>query len=261
VREHAVRLAEGFVDDATLRAAVLARATDPAPRVRYQLAFTLGALPFDDAVLSAMQALLTHHANDVWMRTAALTSLSHPLVPVFERLTSTSGFTATPGGATFIGQMLRTMGARGQRSELDAALGFMDTGADERQRLTFARDLFGGFARGAVAVDRADPSGRLAGILAVARRLASDGATDPTLRVTALELLAQDPRVDHGPFLAVLAPSEPQVVQAAALAALRLREHPDIAPALVSRWGTLTPRLRQDALGLLIARPNLNETL
>lgn len=256
VREHAVRLAEGFIDDATLRTAVLARVTDPAPRVRYQLAFTLGALPFDEAVLSAFHALVTNGADDVWMRTAALTSLSHPLVPILDRLTSTSGFVASPGGATFVGQMLRTIGARGQRAELDAALAFMDTVADERPRLTFARDLFGGLARGAVAVDKADPAGRLTGTLDVARRLAADGTTDATLRVTALELLAQDPRVDHVPFLAVLAPTEPQVVQAAALAALRQREHPDVATTLVSRWGSLTPRLRQDALGLLIARPD-----
>lgn len=256
VREHAVRLAEGFVDDTALRTALLARATDPAPRVRYQLAFTLGALPFDADVLSAFHTLVTSHADDVWMRTAALTSLSHPLMPILERLTSTSGFASTPGGSAFVGQMLRTIGARGQRAELDAALGFMDGVTDERLRLTFARDLFGGFARGDVAVDKADPAGRLAGTLDVARRLASDRATDAALRVTALELLAQDPRVDHVAFLAVVQPIEPQAVQAAALLALRQRDHADIAPALVGRWGALTPRLRQDALGLLIARPD-----
>ncbi len=177
-------------------------------------------------------------------------------MPILNRLTSTAGFAASPGGATFVGQMLRTMGARGQRAELDAALGFMDTVTDERQRLTFARDLFGGFARGNVPVDKADPAGHLAGTLDVARRLASDHATDAALRVTALELLAQDPRVDHLPFLAVVYPAEPQAVQATALAALRQREHPDVATTLVSRWGALTPRLRQDALGLLIARPD-----
>lgn len=256
VREHAVRLAEGFIDDATLRTAVLARATDAAPRVRYQLAFTLGALPFDEAVLSAFHMLITNGADDMWLRTAAVTSLSHPLVPILDRLTSTSGFATTPGGATFVGQVLRTMGARGQRVELDAALDFIDTVSDERQRLTFVRELFGGFARGAVEVTRADPAGRLTGSLDVARRLAADGTTDAAVRVTALDLLAQDPRVDHVPFLAVIQPTEPQTVQAAALAALRQREHPDVAPALVSRWGALTPRLRQDALGLLIARPD-----
>jgi putative heme-binding domain-containing protein len=235
---------------------VLARATDPAPRVRYQLAFTLGALPFDADVLSAFDTLLTDHADDVWMRTAALTSLNHPLVPILERLTAASGFATSQGGATFVGQMLRTFGARGQRAELDAALGFMDGVSDERLRLTFARDLFGGFARGNVPVEKADPAGRLAGTIGVARRLELDGATEVALRVTALELLAQDPRVDHVPFLAVVQPTEPQAVQAAALAALRQRDHPDVAPALVSRWGALTPRLRQDALGLLIARPD-----
>jgi putative heme-binding domain-containing protein len=62
--------------------------------------------------------------------------------------------------------------------------------------------------------------------------------------------------VDHEPFLDVIVPAEAQAVQTAALAALRGRDAPAIAAALLERWPALTPRVRQDALGVLLARPD-----
>jgi putative heme-binding domain-containing protein len=256
VREHGVTLAEAFVQDEDLRRQVLALATDPSPRVRYQLAFTVGALPFDDEVLAAMETLLGRDGDDVWMRTAALTTLSHPVVPILQRLAAMPGWSASPGGSAFLGHVLTTIGARGQPAEMAAAVALLAGTSDEHARLTLARDFFAGLSRGDVPLPRADPDGRLAPTLEAASRRAADRATDERVRVTALQLLAQDPRVSHEPFLSVVGPAEPQQVQTTAIAALRRRDAPAIAPALLARWGALTPRVRQDALGLLLARPD-----
>jgi putative membrane-bound dehydrogenase-like protein len=261
VREQAVRLAEAFGDNEDLVQAVLSRAGDQSARVRYQLAFTLGNLPFTDHVHAAFQTLLDRDGDDVWMRTALATSLSHPVRPILERMTLTEGWSERVGHVAFAGQVLRTIGARGQRAELDAALTVITDIDDDAFRLRLARDFVGGLARGDVAMVRADPDGRLAPITAAAERVAADPDAGTADRVAALQLLAQDPRTDSTLYLTRVQPTEPQDLQLAALAALRARDGHEVASALVERWETLTPRVRQDVIALLVARPERARTL
>lgn len=261
VREQAVRLAETFAADDELVRAVLPRANDHSARVRYQLAFTLGSLPFTDDVHAAFQALLDRDGEDIWMRTALATSLSHPVRPILERMTGTRGWTERSGHVAFAGQILRTIGARGQRAELDAALAVMTNIDDDMVQLRLARDFVGGLVRGDVALSRADPDGRLDPVTTAAERLAADAEASTADRVTALQLLAQDARTDSALYLTHVQPAEPQDVQLAALAALRARDGHEVAPTLVERWETLTPRVRQDVIALLVARPDRARTL
>src|SRR5690606_9891581 len=240
VREHAVRLAERFVDDGTLRTAVLARVDDPSPRVRYQLAFTIGALPFDDDVLGAFVRLVHRDGDDRWMRAAAATSLVHPLVPTLEGLTAAGRGQPTAGEEAFIGQVLRTIGARGRPDEVAAAVDALGSAAGDRVRLVWARELFAGFVHGDVDVARVDADRRLEPVLDLARTLAQAPDVETARRVTAVELLARDPRVDHEVFLDVLTPREPQELQVVAFAALRSRPHPAVIDALLDRWPALT---------------------
>ena len=55
-------------------------------------------------------------------------------------------------------------------------------------------------------------------------------------------------------LLLQLGSGQSETLQSAALAALGRFDDPRIAPALVQRWGILTPRLRSDALTALLAR-------
>lgn len=254
VREHAIRLSEAFIDEPTLRRAVLAMGDDPADRVRYQLAFTLGAFPFGDDLLGVLRTLATRGADDTWMRTAVLTTLSHPIVPILDTLTSDMAFASSPGGMALVGPMLTTIGARAQARELHSAYALLERTGDQEAQLRLARDLFAGFTRGDVDVVRVDPEQRLAALLDLARRTSMSSEAPEAVRVIAVQLLAQDPRVDHPPFLALLGPAHPNALQSAALAALRSRDDESIAAALVNRWGALTPRLRQDALAVLLGR-------
>ncbi len=74
VREHAIRLSEAFfADNPALRALALKLANDPSPRVRFQLAFSAGALPPADAA-KVLAAVLEKEAGDPWTVTAALSS-------------------------------------------------------------------------------------------------------------------------------------------------------------------------------------------
>jgi hypothetical protein len=74
VREHAVRLAEEVHWDApAVRAALVRMVDDSDLRVRYQLAFTLGAVPGSQAT-RALAAIARHNIHDHWIRVALLSS-------------------------------------------------------------------------------------------------------------------------------------------------------------------------------------------
>ena len=74
MREQALQLSEHrFATSAALRSAALAKAVDPAVRVRFQAAFTLGAISDPNAV-AALATILVHDGADPWVQTAALSS-------------------------------------------------------------------------------------------------------------------------------------------------------------------------------------------
>ena len=79
VREQALRVAEPFLDrDRTVRQTVLALVNDPTPRVRFQLAFTLGQLKPDADVAAALATLAQKDGASPWMQTAILSSALPP---------------------------------------------------------------------------------------------------------------------------------------------------------------------------------------
>ena len=82
------------------------------------------------------------------------------------------------------------------------------------------------------------------------------GVAEP-LRVGAMQLLSVGPYTfaSTGDLLLLqLGSGQSEAIQSAALAALGRFDDPRIAPALVQRWGVLTPRLRSDAFTALLAR-------
>lgn len=84
VREHAIWLAETFAtaeDNSKLLAAMLKRVDDPADRVRFQLAFTLGEFE-ESKRYDALRQLAPHIAHSPELRTAWLSSLGNNVADV-----------------------------------------------------------------------------------------------------------------------------------------------------------------------------------
>ncbi|MBI3854809.1 MAG: c-type cytochrome [Planctomycetes bacterium] len=74
IREHAIRLAEPKFENARLlRRRVLDLADDPDPRVRFQVALTLGEIR-NEEILPVLLQMTLKDAADPWIRTALLTS-------------------------------------------------------------------------------------------------------------------------------------------------------------------------------------------
>src|SRR6185437_11948173 len=90
-----------LVRDPGLRAAVVRLVNDPGPRVRFQLAFTLGEMPGDEAT-SGLAAIARRDASDPWVRTALLSSANADPVGLFERLQADRAFAASADGTTLL---------------------------------------------------------------------------------------------------------------------------------------------------------------
>lgn len=256
VREHAVRLAERFLNSpaaASLEPRLLALAGDPSPHVRYQLAFTLGGLT-SPARLPALAAIARQDAGSRWTRAAVLSSLAEGTPELFDAVTP--WFTApdaAPGAGEFefLRQLVEVLGARNRPPEIARVLAFVAK-AEPAVAFTLVHALGEGLqrSRGTLAAAEVQP------VFARAAALAVDATAPESTRVQAVDLLALTAFAESGERLvALLDQSQPQSVQLAAVRTLGRFTDPGVGRALAGRWATLTPRVREAVLPVLLARP------
>jgi len=266
VREHAVRLSERFVDEDSALASELMESlfhlpADPSPRVRYQLAFTLGEWRHPRCV-EALAAVVRRDAADPWVRAAVLSSLADGMGEMFGFMRDwfeamSEGQEGSPGAYAFLRELVEVIGARNDTAEVAAVLAFVDE-AEPAAAFAVVHALGQGLqrARSALAVDRLQP------FLERAADLARDRAVAETTRIQAVELLGLMTSGASGErLLALLRHDELPGVQLAALRTLGRFSEPWVGPGLVSLWPTLTPRLREEALRVLLARADRVVTL
>ena len=265
VREHAVRLAERFLDQKTPAAATLAArltgmAGDPSPYVRYQLAFSLGELR-SPAAVAALAGIIRRDAGDRWMRAAVLSSLAEGTSDMFRLTVAALNEAKTIQGESgertrldlqgFARELVQVVGARNRPDETARVLDYASQTADSAVSFALVHGLGEGLQRTKAAL----PGERLRPIVERAGRIAADRAQPVPDRVQAIELLALASFNQFGEtLLSLLAFNEAQPVQLAALQTVGRFADPQIGAELTRRWGSLTPRLRSEALALLVAR-------
>src|SRR3989442_10951997 len=115
VREHAVRLAEGFLQDGVpsreLWKKLSACASDSVVGVRYQLAFSLGEIRHPDR-LSVLAQIARRDPAEPMMRAAVLSSLAEGAGEMFSLLSSETGAPATaPGRPESLRELAAVVGA------------------------------------------------------------------------------------------------------------------------------------------------------
>ena len=293
VRENAVRLAEQNGSIAGLDARLASLASDPDPRVRFQVLATLGSLDTPIAT-AAHEQLLFSGLADEWMAIAGLSAGSDRAARYFERATAgADALTAveTEGHARFMRQVASVIGARQQASEIAqvitavtdpagaattegawwraAALEGLADGArgrlSARASLESSRDrLLSMTASPSASVRRGglallaltDLGGSPAAREALVRaeHVATTKSGDDTRRADAVGLLALDRTTDRTALLqALVDPREPETVQSAAIKALGQRPGRTIGTFLLAKWPQLTPAARSDAAGALLA--------
>jgi putative membrane-bound dehydrogenase-like protein len=269
VREQALRLADDrLVSSTRLRAAVASLSDDPSPRVRFQLAFTLGAADTPELV-AALAKILRRDLGDPWIQTAALSSTAHTAPALLETLTHDQAFTThtTSARLQLLTQLAAQIGARSGDEALAHTLDLL--GSSQDGQTSWQEAVLKGVGQGLQNSRRPfsqlwkQPPSELRASLERARtifRRTATRAEDEKLtveeRITAVGLLAYGPFDLAGEALRqLLGPRNPGVLQLAAVRALSFQDSPQVATLLLAPWENFSPAVRREVLEAVFARP------
>jgi putative membrane-bound dehydrogenase-like protein len=261
VREHALRLAERFARDVeSIQKRMGEMTADSEPLVRYQLAFSLGALPGAKPA-PALAALALRDGADSWMRLALLSSVANCAADVFQRLALGPGFRASEHGQVFLATLAGHIAALGHSDELAAVKQTLDGPLAGEESVS--RRIVLGLMSHAPSLAQNELSrggGRVAMLLSrlldEARARAPDAKQPAQARAAAVRLLRFAPFEGVQSILAQsLAAQEPPAVQAASIETLARFDDARAASMLLEAWPALSPKLRATAVEALFSRP------
>ncbi len=231
VREHAVLLSEKFITkDGILPDILFSQisrlAGDPSPRVRYQLAFSLGQLDNVDRV----QRLADIVRSDVfsrWMQSAVLSSLNQGASEMFGLLASDANLHDGNAGGEFLRQLLLIIGAKNETEEVPGTVNALNAISDPQLAFDLVQTLDNGLQSANSSLEAADRRGVLKPLYSRAMRLALDESVAEPLRVQALRLTAATKFAD-----------------------------PQWSMVLAQEWPYLEAKYRGEAVVALLSRPD-----
>jgi putative membrane-bound dehydrogenase-like protein len=262
VRIQALRLAEQFADRSSSITVRMTRlAADSNLNVRYQAAFSLGALSSSTAS-DALAELTIEDGGDAWMRMAILSSLGKNPAAVFQRLAKTPAFQQTKIGPDILVALARQIGVDNRESQIGIVLKSLNaaiTEASLRQKLVQALiEKQRGPARERIlSASKSGATEILSQIIAAAKKNAMDPSLKIPSRVEAIRSLRLTPFHDIRKQLGLLLqPSQPQPIQIAALTTSAEFDEPAVADLLLKSWTSLAPALRPRAAEALLSRPH-----
>jgi putative membrane-bound dehydrogenase-like protein len=280
VREHAVRISESLLanhpTDDGLLGALVKLVNDPAVRVRYQLAFSLGQSESPRAG-EALVKLALKDSDNSDIQTAVMTSAPHHLGTMLAALVNHAQDHEPP--EALLDKLFGLATALGEERVLAEAL----TIAATPNREKFAPWQFAAVAGVLDALGRGNSSlqkfqtgagtelkqaiEKLDGLFLQARLLArvqTAAATPPPEILSALRLLGRDlADVDQDCDLLgrFLQPQFPASLQRAALANLRQINRKRVADILLTNWPGSSPAIRTDLLAALFSRQEWTDSL
>jgi len=287
VREHALQLAETYLSR-RLASRLTALVADPSPRVRFQLALSLGAFP-EDASWKALATLASQHAQDPWFRTAILTSVGQPptlsardqaaqLIRFAHFLGEQKFFDAFDEGK---GKLLQQLAAGvGVRNDADAVTQFFALLPGRAAPWQVA--ALSGLARGLTlaraqrlkipaaehqltrllsspsedvqaAARAAARRFEMRGLISISIRQALDTGLAGIKRKQAIQFLASAPFSEAQPvFQQLFQSTTDQELLQAVVSSLDSMDDPGVAALLISNWKILGPAVRGQAADVLL---------
>ncbi len=256
VRVHAVKHSEKYSLNSSPNDSLfnkLSKMTaDPSVEVRYQLAFTLGEF-FDGRKVQALPQIAWRDFEDSWMQAAIFSSLKDGAGEMFAKLSADAKLTGSVKGQEFLRQLMMLVGAKNKRDEVDEVIDFISRVSNQGQKFALARALGEGLQRANRSL--ADFVFYANELLYSASQAAGDHNANEATRIEAIKLLALFNFVPGKTLLDLLNLKESQAVQLAAISALTRFNDPQVGAELIARWNQLTPRLRSEAVSVLLVRP------
>jgi putative membrane-bound dehydrogenase-like protein len=272
VQEHLVRLAEPWLGkSARIRERVRKLAWSEAPRLRYQVALSLGEWD-DDRILTPLAHIALAGADDKWTRLAVASAVPRRAGILLRRLLPPTGkltAEAAPGRLALLHELSALVGARRDPGEVASVLESLEgLPGKDRSRWQFAglHGLAEGMSRRgtrlAAFLDALPASKRsivekTGTMLARAAERSKDAKLPPEERLAAVRLLAHAPWATAGPALTgLLADGNPQEIRLAAVRGLAAQTRPEVAALLLKSWRAYTPAMRREVTEALLRQPD-----
>lgn len=194
VREQAVLLSEKFVTiNGALPDILFSQfgrlSADPSPRVRYQLAFTLGQLNNNGRV-QLLAGLAGGDMASQWMQSAVLSSLSEGADLALAILAGNVNARPADHDVDFLREFAWIVGSRNHPDEVAQALGLLDTLARPELAFSLAQALDAGLQTANSSILAVDNRGIVKSLDHRAAQLAVDQTASELVREQALRLLA-----------------------------------------------------------------------
>lgn len=234
-----------------------ALARDSSPRVRYQLALTLGVLPRPGRAQALAEVLLRDPTNP-WVASAVLNSVDQDSVQLMSHLFLNQQARSNPALQEFQARLAEMIGVTG-KSDLARQLLILlsRSGLDSIRIYALASALGQGLDRaGSSLADLQQPD-----LLANSSVLALDAAVNkvasPALRAQATRFLgfSAASNAEYGDWLlALINPNEPAPVMLAAISALGRFNNPQVTVELIQRWSALPLAGRRLVISTLLSR-------
>lgn len=271
VRRHAIRLSESLASPSQeLLERLFSFASDSDAEVRFQLAFTLGALSHPKRT-DALVQLAKSDGTNPWFRTALIASIGADALPVMRRLLNVQDYVSDREALQFLRALARDIGSRALGADLETFLETIENMPDGSTRT--AQTLVAGLLEGAryagtghrvrPVLQRSAKAQQAADtLIAEAQTTLSRASASTRERLEALQDLVFAPYQKAESYLVdALLRSRPTVLRLAALKALSSYSDEAVAQILVQNWTQLPPELQTPAMDALLARRERIEVL
>ena len=261
VRRNAVQIAARVRVDSKQLAALV---DDPSPKVRLELASTLGAYhaPQTNAALAE---LIINAEENRYLLAAAMSSLNSKNVATVLHavLRSSNSNEATTS------ELIRQAIAWGNQEAIGNVVKAVCTsqnGFSQQESFAALATLLDGLASRQWATDQLSESisDRITTTIQQARIVAAEPKHRESLRVAAIGLLGRETKrqtEDLELLRSLLVPQSPVALQRAVVTHLGKRTEAKIADTLLSGWNSHGPEIRMQILGLLASRGPWSESL
>jgi putative membrane-bound dehydrogenase-like protein len=259
VREHAVRLSEklipanGAMND-SLWAGLAGLRSDPAPRVRYQLALTAGQARHRRKT-TVLTDILRRDPQDKWTRAAVLSSLAENGGEMFAQVVNDRRLRSNASAREFLNELALLIGTSNNTNEIVQTMHALLKVDDVPLAYELWSSLGDGLRRSKNALTHFDPAGTL-GALYYSAAVNIDRFTGTNaMRMGAIRLLSETTFAYAGSiFLNLLSAEELPEVKIAALHSLRKFPEPEVSAGIMQRWASMSPQVRAEAMNVLLSR-------
>lgn len=258
VREHAVRLAESrLARSPAIVDKVLALANDPDPRVRGQVALSIGGLS-DDRATRALATIACRDQADPWARLAVLSLRPDRAVDLIEGLVR-GPIVPLPTPRA----LAEVLGTRNLPDEIGRVLRTLapETGVGDAIRRESLLGLGEGLGRRNVSLAQAAAQtgprslAWLEKLLRESAALASDPSAPIEERARSVRLISMGTYEQaQGILSSLLSPRVPQAVQSAAIEGLSRQARPEVPAILLAAGRGATPDVRAEIVHRLLGR-------